>query len=67
MAETVDTIELEAGLTFYYVHEEEFKRRGTPIEKQVAIAYEAGLQAGRHEVKEKVVKEFKPGAGCIWA
>jgi hypothetical protein len=63
----IDTLALEAGLTFYYAHEAEFRRREVPLEKQVALAYEAGLQAGRHEIKEKVVRVFRPDRGCIWA
>ena len=61
-------IELEKGLTFYWSHESEFERREIPVEKQVAIAYEAGLQAGRYELSQRVSKTFKPDhSGGEWA
>lgn len=53
-------IELEKGLTFYWSHESEFERREIPVEKQVAIAYEAGLQAGRYELCKRMTIAFKP-------
>ena len=39
-------IPLEKGLTYYYEQQREFERRELPVEKQVAIAYEAGFYAG---------------------
>ena len=56
-----DQIPLERGLTFFFNHEAEFKSREIPIEKQVALAFEAGLQMGRHEFEtERPVNIFKP-------
>ena len=40
-------IPLEKGLTYYYEQQHEFERKGIPIEKQVALAYEAGFETGR--------------------
>jgi len=61
-----DPIQLEKGLTFYYSHESEFARREIPIEKQVAMAYEAGLQAGRYERAQAGPCVFNPSRG-VWA
>lgn len=44
-------IPLEKGLSFYYEQQEEFDRKRIPVERQVALAYEAGFQAGRSFVK----------------
>lgn len=51
---------LERGLCFYFEHSDEFERRATPIEKQVAFAYEAGFQAGRAEINTKITIHAKP-------
>lgn len=59
-------IELERGLTFYFEQQAEFDRRGYPVEKQVAIAFEAGRQIGACEVKCKVAKCFQPDPGLEW-
>ncbi len=45
------TIPLENGLTFYFEQQREFERRELPVEKQVAIAFEAGFHAGRNLIK----------------
>ncbi len=46
-------IPLEKGLAYYYEQQREFEHRELPVEKQVAIAYEAGFYAGRNMVKEQ--------------
>jgi len=56
-----DEIPLEKGYIWYYSHEGEFDKREYPIDKQVALAFEAGLQMGRHEIEiERPVNIFKP-------
>ncbi len=45
-------IPLEKGLTFYFEQQNEFERREIPIEKQVALAYEAGFEAGRSLMRD---------------
>jgi hypothetical protein len=52
-----DDIPLERGLTYFYENEEEFSRKGYPVEKQVALAFEAGLCLGQCERKNH---ESKP-------
>ena len=47
--------QLETGLSWYYVHEKEFDQRGYPVEKRAALAFEAGREAGRHEIVETVL------------
>jgi|GEM_PF-4810246 len=53
-------IPLERGLCFYFEQEDEFARRSTPVEKQVALAYEAGFQAGKAEINSKITMNLKP-------
>jgi hypothetical protein len=50
-----NSIQLETGLSWYYVHEKEFDQREYPVEKRAALAFEAGREAGRHEVVETVL------------
>ena len=45
-------IPLEKGLSFYFEQQNEFERREIPIEKQVALAYEAGFEAGRSLMRD---------------
>ncbi len=45
MADT--EIPLERGLCYFYEVQNEFERRGLPIDKQVAFGFEAGYQAGK--------------------
>jgi len=61
-----DTIELERGLEFYYSQQNEFERRGLPIEKQVAFGFEAGLNVGRAETKAKIARIFLPENKNEW-
>ncbi len=61
-----DCLPLEPGLCFFYENQSEFERKEIPVEKQVALAWQAGRQAGRCELREKVVKVFKPERG-VWA
>lgn len=47
----MDDIPLERGLCFYYEMENEFEKRSLPVEKQVAIAFEAGRRIGQSETR----------------
>ena len=58
-----DCIELERGLCYFYEQQDEFERRGLPIEKQVAFGWEAGYQAGQCEIRVNATKIFKPDKG----
>jgi len=49
--EPENCILLERGLCFFYEQQDEFERRCLPVEKQVALAFEAGFQAGKCEIK----------------
>ena len=50
-------INLEKGLCFYYENEKYFQDKDIPVDKQVALGYEAG----RHETIERVLKTVKLG------
>jgi hypothetical protein len=44
---------LQKGLEYYYEQQSEFERREMPVEKQVALAFEAGFYAGRNFIDKK--------------
>ena len=54
-----DNLPLERGLCYFFEQQREFERRALPIEKQVALGYEAGFQAGKTELKRKVLNSIK--------
>ena len=56
---TEDRIELENGLTFFYENQREFDHKKIPVERQVALGWAAGHEAGKSELRAKVVKIFK--------
>jgi len=52
--------ELERGLCWFYENDREMSRKCLPVEKRVALGYEAGFQAGQTERRDKALKAFKP-------
>lgn len=61
MADT--EIPLERGLCYFYEVQNEFERRGLPIDKQVAFGFEAGYQAGKAEaMSESALKLLRQPA-----
>lgn len=63
MAEADNVTGIEAGYVFYNANEDEFKRKEFTPDRIAAVSFAAGMEAGRHELKEKVIKEFKPCKG----
>ncbi len=53
-----DMLPLQRGLEYYYEQQSEFERREMPVEKQVALAFEAGFYAGHNCVREKLSTEI---------
>jgi len=53
---------IERGLGYYFERQKEFERKQIPVEKQVAMAYADGIEAGKVEIKSSIAFIFKPEA-----
>jgi len=58
-------IPLERGLCYAYEVIEDFERKQVPHEKQLAIAFEAGVEIGKCLTKIKIANVFKSEG--VWA
>jgi len=54
-----DNVCLEKGLCYFFENQREFEKKQLPVEKQVALGFEAGFEAGRTMLRQTVAKTFK--------
>lgn len=58
---------LERGLCYAYEVIDEFEEKQFSKEKQIAIAYETGIEIGKCLMKMRVANIFKPDSKVEWA